>query len=124
MPEHMIFSLVGKKTMHTNSIKRLTIDYSYYLHANSAAVKYLLGTPDEAIKEFEYCKEPPILMKATEKTYLKKRYKIWQEVYRENTSIPREEFNTYMTDKLSGGSALDFIGRAFLGSDIQFWTEA
>lgn len=98
--------------------------YEYYIHANFASVYFLLKQYEDALKSMQKCITPPLLMKATEKMYLKKRTNKWLAIIKEKKSIAIEEFDTYLLEDSPGDTAWQFIGRGFLPSDLQFWSDS
>lgn len=98
--------------------------FEYYINANLAAIFFLSHQYAEACERITKCLRPPLLMKSTEKIYLKKRSHKWADIIRKRISIPFEEFDTYLLKESPNDVAWQFIGRGFLPSDIQFWSEA
>lgn len=98
--------------------------YTYYINVNLAAIYFLSHDREKAIIYMEKCLKPPALMKSTEKIYLKKRSEKWLSVMNMNDNISFECFDTYLLDDLSSNTAWRFIGRGFLPSDLQFWSES
>lgn len=96
--------------------------YTYYIHANRAAIKYLCGHPEEGANELEkYCVTPPQLMKAAECVALRERTERWLSIMRTTPNIPSSEFANYLSREYRGNK--QFLFRGFLASDIQFWSE-
>lgn len=98
--------------------------YEYYINANKAAVLYLQNECSNAILYMKKCQFPPALMKASERIYLKKRTQQWLQVMEQNTNVTFEEFDTYLLANEQDNTAWIFMGRGFLPSDIQFWSES
>lgn len=98
--------------------------YIFYVYANLAAVLYLQGKSTEAVSLLQkYCLRSPKLFKATEKAYIEERSREWISVM-ESTSIKDPQvFDTYLLNKHPSETQWTFIGRGFLYSDIQFWSE-
>lgn len=98
--------------------------FEYYINTNLAAIYFLNHQYAEAYEKIEKCLNPPLLMKSTEKIYLKKRANKWAGVMKTKLSISFEEFDTYLLKESPEDVAWQFIGRGFLPSDIQFWSES
>jgi len=97
--------------------------YTYYIHANRAAIKYLCGYPEEGADELEkYCFTAPKLMKASECVALRERTEKWISIMKATPNIPANEFANYLSIKHRGNK--QFLFRGFLASDIQFWSES
>ncbi len=112
-----------QNAIHLNS--ELEDDYyEYYINANLAAIYFLNYEYKKAINHLKKCLKPPRLMKSSEKMYLKKRTEKWLTIMNMNSNIPFEKFDTYLLDELTDNTAWRFIGRGFLPSDIQFWSES
>lgn len=98
--------------------------YLFYIYANLAAVLYLQGRRTEAVSLLrENCSKPPLLFKATEKMYLEERSKQWISVMESVDIKDPKVFDTYLLDRHPQKTQWAFIGRGFLYSDIQFWSE-
>lgn len=98
--------------------------YLFYVYANLAAVLYLKGRRTEAVCLLrENCSKPPLLFKATEKTYLEERSRQWISVMESIEIKDPKTFDTYLLDRHPPKTQWAFIGRGFLYSDIQFWSE-
>lgn len=98
--------------------------YLFYVYANLAAVRYLQGRCAEAVCLLrENCLKPPVLFKATEKTYLEERSRQWISVMESVEINDPKVFDTYLLDRHPQKTQWAFIGRGFLYSDIQFWAE-
>ena len=105
--------------------KKLDDDYYlFYVYANLSSVLYLLGHKTKAICMLrEKCQRVPTLFKATEKAYLEKRTEYWIATMETVTIEDPKVFDTYLLDKHPNHTQWRFIGRGFLYSDIQFWSE-
>lgn len=98
--------------------------YLFYVYANLAAVLYLKGRRTEAVCLLrENCSKPPLLFKATEKTYLEERSRQWISVMESIEIKDPKTFDTYLLDRHPPKTQWTFLGRGFLYSDIQFWSE-
>ncbi len=98
--------------------------YLFYVYANLAAVFYLQGRCTEAVCLLQKnCLKPPMLFKATEKTYLEERSRQWISVMESVEINDPKAFDTYLLDRHPQKTQWAFIGRGFLYSDIQFWSE-
>lgn len=98
--------------------------YLFYVYANLAAVLYLQGRRTEAVFLLrENCSKPPLLFKATEKTYLEERSRQWISAMESVDIKNPKAFDMYLLDKHPQKTQWAFIGRGFLYSDIQFWSE-
>lgn len=106
------------------NIELLDDYYEYYIHANFASVYFLLKQYEDALKCMLKCMIPPSLMKSTEKIYLKKRTDKWLDIIKEQKNIAIEEFDTYLLEDSQGETAWQFLGRGFLPSDLQFWSDS
>ncbi len=98
--------------------------FEYYINSNLAAIYFLNHQYIEASERITRCLKPPLLMKSSEKMYLKKRAKKWADVIQAKTNISFEDFDTYLLNESPNDVAWQFIGRGFLPSDIQFWSES
>lgn len=98
--------------------------YLFYVYANLAAVFYLQGRCTEAVCLLQKnCLKPPMLFKATEKMYLEERSRQWISVMESVEINDPKVFDTYLLDRHPQKTQWAFIGRGFLYSDIQFWSE-
>ena len=98
--------------------------YLFYVYANLAAVLYLQGRRTEAVSMLrENCSKPPLLFKTTEKTYLEERSRQWISAMESVEIKDPKTFDTYLLDRHPPKTQWAFIGRGFLYSDIQFWSE-
>lgn len=112
-----------RDALHLNS--ELEDDYyTYYININRAAIYYLKQDYEYAITLLKKCSDPPMLMKSSEKIYLKKRIKEWLSIMSTKKTIAFDEFDTYLLNDSSDNTAWQFIGRGFLPSDLQFWSES
>lgn len=98
--------------------------FEYYINTNLAAIFFLDHQYAKACDRITKCLKPPLLMKSTEKIYLKKRVNKWADIMNEKQSISFEDFDTYLLKESPDDVAWQFIGRGFLPSDIQFWSES
>lgn len=99
--------------------------YLFYIYANLAAILYLEGRRDEAVYILKNkCSTAPLLCKTTEKIYLEERTQLWINVMKETTILNSDTFDTFILNKHPEGTQWSFIGRGFLYSDIQFWSES
>lgn len=98
--------------------------YLFYIYANLAAVLYLQGRHTEAVSLLrENCSKSPLLFKATEKMYLEERSKQWISAMESVDIKDPKAFDMYLLDRHPQKTQWAFIGRGFLYSDIQFWSE-
>lgn len=98
--------------------------YLFYIYANLAAVLYLQGRRTEAVSLLrENCAKPPRLFKTTEKKYLEERSRRWISAMESVEITDPKTFDTYLLDRHPPKTQWAFIGRGFLCSDIQFWSE-
>jgi tetratricopeptide (TPR) repeat protein len=98
--------------------------FFYYIDANLAAVHYLRGDRIGASKLLiEKCSVPPVLSKATEQQYLKQRTVKWAKAMLDFAITDPWDFQNLLIHEESGNQWI-FVGRGFLCSDIQFWSEA
>ena len=112
------------KTAVQLNIELLDDYYDYYINANLASVYFLMKKYEDASKSIKKCITPPSLMKATERIHLKKRTNKWLAIFKKKKSIPIEEFDTYLLEDSQSDSAWKLIGRGFLPSDLQFWSDS
>lgn len=98
--------------------------FEYYINSNLAAIYFLNHQYSDAYEKITKCLKPPSLMKSSEKIYFKKRANKWANVIRTKQNISFEDFDTYLLDEFPDDVAWKFIGRGFLPSDIQFWSES
>lgn len=98
--------------------------FEYYINSNLAAIYFLNHKYDEAYERIKKCLSPPLLMKSSEKMYFKKRANKWADIIRTKPNISFEDFDTYLLNESPDDVAWRFIGRGFLPSDIQFWSES
>lgn len=112
------------RTLEKVSLELCDDYYLFYIYANLAAVLYLQGRRTEAVSLLrENCSKPPLLFKATEKTYLEERSKQWISAMESVDIKDPEAFDMYLLDRHPPKTQWAFIGRGFLYSDIQFWSE-
>lgn len=112
------------RTLEKVSLELCDDYYLFYVYANLAAVLYLQGRRTEAVSLLrENCSKPPLLFKATEKTYLEERSKQWISAMESVDIKDPKAFDTYLLDRHPQKTQWAFIGRGFLYSDIQFWSE-
>lgn len=112
------------RTLEKVSLKLCDDYYLFYIYANLAAVLYLQGRRTEAVSLLrENCSKPPLLFKATEKMYLEERSKQWISAMESVDIKDPKVFDTYLLDRHPQKTQWAFIGRGFLYSDIQFWSE-
>lgn len=112
------------RTLEKVSLELCDDYYLFYVYANLAAVLYLQGRRTEAVSLLrENCSKPPLLFKATEKTYLEERSKKWISAMESVDIKDPKAFDTYLLDRHPPTTQWAFIGRGFLYSDIQFWSE-
>lgn len=112
------------RTLEKVSLELCDDYYLFYVYANLAAVLYLQGRRTEAVSLLrENCSKPPLLFKATEKTYLEERSKQWISVMESVDIKDPKSFDMYLLDRHPQKTQWAFIGRGFLYSDIQFWSE-
>lgn len=106
------------------SLKLCDDYYIFYVYANLAAVLYLQGESTKAVSLLQdHCLQPPLLLKATERVYMEERVKEWISVM-ETTEIENPHtFDIYLLDRHPAETQWSSIGRGFLYSDIQFWSE-
>jgi hypothetical protein len=98
--------------------------YLYYTYSNLAAVFYLQGKNEQAITMLTTkCEHPPALFKTTEKLYLRERTKHWKEIMATQQIQDPQIFDKYLLSQHPTETQWSFIGRGFLYSDIQFWSE-
>ena len=98
--------------------------YLFYIYANLAAVLYLTGRRTDAVKLLsEKCVSAPVLFKASEKIYMEDRTKLWIEVMQNKCIDDPQLFDTYLLRRHPERTQWGFVGRGFLYSDIQFWSE-
>jgi tetratricopeptide (TPR) repeat protein len=98
--------------------------FAYYIDANIAAVRYLQGDRISASQLLiEKCSIPPPLSKATERQYLKQRTIKWAKAMLDFDITNPWDFQNLLVSE-DGGDQWIFVGRGFLCSDIQFWSEA
>lgn len=98
--------------------------YLFYVYANLAAVLYLQGHCRAAIHLLiEKCSQAPRLFKTTEKAYVEERTKRWINAMESIEIKEPKEFDTYLLNTHPEQTQWAFIGRGFLYSDIQFWSE-
>ena len=99
--------------------------FAYYINANLAAIQYLRGDHIGASRFLiEKCSIPPVLSKATEQQYLKQRTAKWAKAMLEFNITNTWDFQNLLISGEDSGNQWIFIGRGFLCSDIQFWSEA
>lgn len=98
--------------------------FEYYINSNLAAIFFLNHQYNEAYERITKCLKPPSLMKSSEKVYFKKRANKWADVIRTKPNISFVDFDTYLLNESPDDVAWQFIGRGFLPSDIQFWSES
>lgn len=112
------------RTLEKVSLELCDDYYLFYVYANLAAVLYLQGRRTEAVSLLqENCSKPPQLFKATEKTYLEERSRQWISAMESVEIKDPKTFDTYLLDRHPSKTQWAFIGRGFLYSDIQFWSE-
>lgn len=98
--------------------------YLFYVYANLSAVLYLQGRRTEAVSLLrENCSKPPRLCKATEKAYMEERSIQWISAMESVEIKDPKTLDTYLLDRHPPKTQWTFIGRGFLYSDIQFWSE-
>lgn len=98
--------------------------YLYYVYANLAAIYYLQGRSDQALSILSSkCKQPPALLKETEKIYFRERTEKWIEVMETEHISDPQIYDSYLLSQHPPETQWNFIGRGFLYSDIQFWSE-
>ncbi|QOX63995.1 hypothetical protein FRZ06_11950 [Anoxybacterium hadale] len=103
--------------------------FLYYLRANIAAIQYLLGNTKKAVDLMRNsCMTPPLLCKESEKKYLYQRTDFWIHIMESENITDPLEFDEYLLrNSTEKDQPLEkrwgFIGRGFLYSDIQFWSE-
>lgn len=106
------------------SLKLCDDYYLFYVYANMAAVLYLQGRRSEAVSLLrKNCLKPPLLFKATEKMYLEERSRRWISAMESVEIKNPKTFDTYLLKEHPPKTQWAFIGRGFLYSDIQFWSE-
>lgn len=106
------------------SLKLCDDYYLFYVYANMAAVLYLKGRRSEAVSLLrKNCLKPPLLFKATEKMYLEERSRRWISAMESVEIKNPKTFDTYLLKEHPPKTQWAFIGRGFLYSDIQFWSE-
>ena len=106
------------------SLKLCDDYYLFYVYANLAAVLYLQGRRVEAVSLLrENCSKPPMLFKATEKKFLEERSTQWISAMESVDIKDPKTFDTYLLNRHPPKTQWAFIGRGFLYSDIQFWSE-
>ena len=105
--------------------RRINDDYYlFYIYANLAAILYLTGGRTAAVNLLsEKCASVPALFKASEKMYMEERTKLWIEVMQSMLIDDPQIFDTYLLNRHPEWTQWGFIGRGFLYSDIQFWSE-
>lgn len=112
------------RTLEKVSIELCDDYYLFYVYANLAAVLYLQGRRTEAVCFLrENCLNPPMLFKATEKRYLEERSRQWISVMESIEINDPKAFDAYLLNMHPLKTQWAFIGRGFLYSDIQFWSE-
>lgn len=106
-------------------VKELSDDYYiFYVAANLASVHFLQGHRAEAIQLLkQYCQEAPTLFKETEKAYLQERTAQWIQLFATADFHNCDELETILLNLHPGETQWNFVGRVFLYSDIQFWSE-
>lgn len=98
--------------------------YLFYVYANLASVFYLQGKREEAVHVLQnHCLKSPALFKTTEKTYIEERTRQWISTMESIEIKDINIFDTYLLNKHPDKTQWAFIGRGFLYSDIQFWSE-
>lgn len=98
--------------------------YLFYVNANLAAVHYLQGRRQAAIRLLtDKCSQAPGLFKATEKAYIEERTRQWINAMESIEIKDPKEFDTFLLNAHPEQTQWAFIGRGFLYSDIQFWSE-
>lgn len=98
--------------------------YEFYSYANLAAMYYLQGDRENAVQILkDKCLRAPSLCKPTEKQYMEDRTKQWISAMQLMEIKNPVDFDTYLLDRHPKETQWSFIGRGFLYSDIQFWTE-
>ena len=105
--------------------KQLSDDYySYYAYANLASVYFLQQKTEKALDLLDTkCLLPPALFKETEKYYLTKRTEQWKQIMASESITNPKVFDQYLLAHHPPNTQWSFIGRGFLYSDIQFWSE-
>ena len=112
------------RTLEKVSLELCDDYYLFYVYANLAAVLYLQGRRTEAVSLLrENCLKPPLLFKATEKMYMEERSKRWISTMESVEIKDPKTFDTYLLDRHPPKTQWAFVGRGFLYSDIQFWSE-
>lgn len=112
------------RTLEKISLELCDDYYLFYVYANLAAVLYLQGRRTEAVSLLQKnCSKPPQLFKATEKTYLEERSKQWISAMESVEIKDPKTFDTYLLNRHPHKTQWAFVGRGFLYSDIQFWSE-
>lgn len=98
--------------------------YVFYASANLASVYFLQGRPAESIHILKTnCQKAPALFKETEKVYLQERTVQWIKAA-ESIGLPDPStFETLLLELHPEETQWNFVGRGFLYSDIQFWSE-
>jgi tetratricopeptide (TPR) repeat protein len=98
--------------------------YTYYINANLASICYLLGEVDNALSILaSRCKTPPKLLMETEKIYLNDRTKSLETLLRTETISDPKALDVVLLPQHPQNTQWGFIGRGFLYSDMQFWSE-
>ena len=98
--------------------------YKFYAYANLSAVHFLKGNQEGAIQILkDNCMYAPSLCKPTEKKYIEERTRLWILTMNSLKIKDPGDFDTYLLNCHPKETQWNFIGRGFLYSDIQFWTE-
>lgn len=99
------------------------IDDDYYIYANLSSVKYLRHD-GEAFRIFcKHCSKAPKLTPTTLRHLYDRRYENFKQLFKTNRQMGPSELDTLFLDKDRPECSWNFIGRGFLFSDLQFWSE-